>query len=145
MTRILNIITGSNGGRLRAVAITQHRGEIGPENLKIDCFQKRLEVIAKVAQALQTLVNKNPECPAHRFVSDPARRMESETQPKGEFLEASSWWSKAEQHSDERQRQGDGLAAFPRGRPQSRYSILILRSAAWRIVSHEFALGFNRR
>jgi hypothetical protein len=35
-----------------------------------------------------------------------------------------SWWSKAEQHSDERQRQGDGLAAFPRGRPQSRYSTL---------------------
>ena len=32
--------------------------------------------------------------------------------------------SKAEQHSDERQREGDGLAAFPRGRPQRRYSTL---------------------
>jgi len=56
MTRILNIITGSNGGwpPCDAIRIGKSNHQTGAENLEVDPRLKRLEMIAGVPQLLQT-------------------------------------------------------------------------------------------
>ena len=69
ITRILNIITGSNGGRppCDAVRIGQRPRQLGPENLEIDRRRESQQLIAEIAQPLQPLVDvEKSRLPTHR-------------------------------------------------------------------------------
>jgi hypothetical protein len=83
MTKILNIATGSNGGRLPC----------GPSEWQSAAISrpKGIELIAKVTQTLELFINKNAGCPRIESSSPPFPWMESETPRVGEVLRTSRW------------------------------------------------------
>ena len=72
---------------LRAIGITERRGEIGAEHLEIDPGIKGLQMTPEPAQPLEPLVDvEKATLPARRSASDPLSTRESETPQFGEIL-----------------------------------------------------------
>src|SRR5271169_3011768 len=89
MTRILNIITGSNGGRpaLRPVRIGERCVQFRAKRLEFHRSLECLELVTEIAQPLQSIIDiEKSRLPSHRIISDPSVTMESERRRIGEVL-----------------------------------------------------------
>src|SRR5881392_2368366 len=115
MTRILNIITESNGGRppfdsvmmfkILVIQTTHHHRikwrapALRPVRIGERCVQFRakrlefhrslecLELVTEIAQPLQSIIDiEKSRLPSHRIISDPSVTMESERRRIGEVL-----------------------------------------------------------
>src|SRR6202023_3103563 len=88
MTRIWNIITGSNGGRPPCdVRIDERRVEFRPERPEIHRDPKGLELVAEVAYPLPPIIDiKKTRLAAQRIISPPPTPMESEMLKLGQVL-----------------------------------------------------------
>src|ERR1700724_4386419 len=72
---------------LRSVRIRKHRVEFRPERLEIHRDPKGLELVAEVAQTLQPIIDiKKTRLVAHRIISHPPTRMESEMLKLGQVF-----------------------------------------------------------
>jgi hypothetical protein len=60
---------------LRAIGISKRRVQVRAEHLEIHSRTERLELIAKIAQPFQPIINiEKSRLPAHRIISDPIRQ-----------------------------------------------------------------------